>query len=115
MRDYSPLFEKEVTFRIVSNDFPISQSGILGNDFFQQISSKDYAKGYLDISGINTFLFTRNHQHLRSESLFYVWVANSEIKIGYIPKLKITHEIYLGNTIVENVSGKAPKCHKHTR
>ena len=29
------------------------------------------------------------------------------IKIGYVPKLKIAHEIYLGDTIVENVSGNA--------
>ena len=34
-------------------------------------------------------------------------IGNPEIKIGYIPKLKIAHGIYLGNTIVENVSGKA--------
>jgi len=27
--------------------------------------------------------------------------------MGYIPKLKIAHGIYLGDTIVENVSGKA--------
>jgi len=105
-----PLFEKEVTFHIVSNDFPISQSGILGNDFFQQTSSKiDYAKGYLDISGINVPFFSPETiiASPRSESLFYVRVANPEVKIGYIPRLKITHGIYLGDTIVENVSGKA--------
>jgi len=43
----------------------------------------------------------------RSESLFYVRVGNPEIKIGYTSKLKIAHGIYLGDTIVENVSGKA--------
>ena len=41
-----------------------------------------------------------------SESLFYVTVENPEIKIGYILRIKIAHRIYLGNTIVENVSGK---------
>jgi len=39
--------------------------------------------------------------------LFYVRIGNPEIKIGYIPRLKIIHGIYLGNIIVENVSGKA--------
>ena len=34
-------------------------------------------------------------------------IENPEIKIGYIPKIKIVHGIYLGDTIVENVSGKA--------
>ncbi|KYN41929.1 hypothetical protein ALC56_03651, partial [Trachymyrmex septentrionalis] len=42
----------------------------------------------------------------RSESLFYVRVENPEIKIGYIPKIKLAHGIYLGDTIVESVSGK---------
>lgn len=39
------------------------------------------------------------------QSLFYV-IENPEEKIGYIPRLKIAQGIYLGNTIVENVSGK---------
>jgi len=43
----------------------------------------------------------------RLESLFYVRVENPEIKIKYISKIKIAHGIYLGDTIVENVSGKA--------
>jgi len=43
----------------------------------------------------------------RLESLFYVRVGNPETKIGYIPKLKIAYGIYLGDTIVENVSEKA--------
>lgn len=43
-----PLFGIEVTFHMVSNDFPILQAGILGNDIFEQTSSKiDYAEGYL--------------------------------------------------------------------
>ena len=38
------LFEILIIFHI---DFPISQSGILGNDFFKQIFSKiDYANSY---------------------------------------------------------------------
>ncbi|KYN30081.1 hypothetical protein ALC57_00458, partial [Trachymyrmex cornetzi] len=42
----------------------------------------------------------------RLESLFCVRVENPEI-IRYIPRIKIAHGIYLGDTIVENVSGKA--------
>ena len=34
-------------------------------------------------------------------------IKNPEIKIKYILKLKIAHGIYLGDTIVENASGKA--------
>jgi len=82
----------------------------LGNDFFKQTSSKiDYAKRYLDLSGINVPFFSPETiiASPRSESLFYVRVGNPEIKIEYIPKLKIAHGIYLEDTIVENVSGKA--------
>ncbi|KYM93654.1 hypothetical protein ALC62_15745 [Cyphomyrmex costatus] len=102
-----PLFGKLVTFHAVPNDFPISQSGILGNDFFEQTSSKiDYAKGHLDASGMKVpFLSPETIiAYPRSESSFYVRI---EIKIGYIPRIKIAHGLYLGDTIVENIAGKA--------
>ncbi|KYN50254.1 Zinc finger CCHC domain-containing protein 13, partial [Cyphomyrmex costatus] len=105
-----PLFEQNVTFLLVSDDFPISQSGILGNDFFQQTFSKiDYAKGYLDVSGINIPFFSPETiiATPRSESLFYVRVENPDVKVGYVPRIKVAHGIYLGDTIVENISGKA--------
>ncbi|KYN02838.1 hypothetical protein ALC62_06344 [Cyphomyrmex costatus] len=105
-----PLFKQDVTFHLVSDDFPISQSGILGNDFFQQTFSKiDYVKGYLDVSGINIPFFSPETIIVapRSESLFYVRVENPDVKVGYVPKIKVAHGIYLGDTIVENISGKA--------
>ena len=38
------LFDVPVTFHIVDKEFPITQSGILGNEFFTQTSSTiDYA------------------------------------------------------------------------
>ncbi|KAM0732966.1 Retrovirus-related Pol polyprotein from transposon 412 [Formica fusca] len=104
------LFEIPVIFHIVSNDFPISQSGILGNDFFKQTSSKiDYAQGHLDVSGINIPFLSPEAIIVapRSESLFYVRIENPELKVGYIPRLKVAHGIYLGDIIVENVAGKA--------
>jgi len=82
----------------------------LSNDFFKQTSSKiDYANGHLNVSGINIPFFSQETitASPRTESLFYVRIGNPEIKIGYIPRLKIIHGIYLGDTIVENVSGKA--------
>ncbi|KYN09077.1 hypothetical protein ALC57_18815, partial [Trachymyrmex cornetzi] len=103
------VFGEEVIFHIVPSDFPISQSGILGNDFFEQSSSKiDYAKGYLNISEIKVPFLSPEIiiASPRSESLFYIRVKNPEVNIGYIPRMKIAHGIYLGD-IVENVSGKA--------
>ncbi|KMQ85713.1 hypothetical protein RF55_15566, partial [Lasius niger] len=104
------LFELPVSFHIVSSDFPIPQSGILGNDFFKQTSSKiDYAQGHLNVSGINVPFFSPETIVVspRSESSFYVRIGNPEVKMGYIPKLKVEHGLYLGDTIVENNSGKA--------
>jgi len=100
-----------VPFHIVSHDFPILEAGILGNDFLKQTSSKlDYAQGCLAVSEINNIPFFTPEMIIvppRSESLFYVRVENPEIKVGYIPKLKVAHGIYLGDTIVENIAGKA--------
>jgi len=94
------LLGNKIAFHIVASDFPISQSGILGNDFFKQTSSKiTYAKEHLNISGINIPFFSPAIIIIpsRSKSLFYVRIRNPEIKIGYIPKLKIAHGIYLGD------------------
>ncbi|KAL6252035.1 hypothetical protein P5V15_015016 [Pogonomyrmex californicus] len=104
------LFKILVKFHIVTNDFPISQSGILGNDFFKQTSSTiDYAQGHLNISGINIPFSSPEIIIVppRSESLFYVRIGNPEVKIGYIPKLKVAHGIYSRDSIVENIAGKA--------
>ncbi|KYN43073.1 hypothetical protein ALC56_02512, partial [Trachymyrmex septentrionalis] len=63
------VFGKEVIFHIVSNDFPISQAGILGNDFFEQNSSKiDYAKVY--IGNKSTLFVTRNHYCISALGIF---------------------------------------------
>ena len=47
-----PLFGIPVKFHMVSDDFPIPQSGILGNDFFKQsLATIDYEQKHLEISG----------------------------------------------------------------
>lgn len=46
------LFGRPVSFHIVSDDFPIVQSGILGSEFFKQTFAKiDYSQGYLKVAG----------------------------------------------------------------
>ncbi|XP_036150119.1 WD repeat-containing protein 48 homolog, partial [Monomorium pharaonis] len=42
----------------------------------------------------------------RLKSPFYMRVENSEIKVGYIPRLKIAHGIYAIETIAEVILGK---------
>jgi len=76
--------------------------------FSSRLSQKiDYAKGYLDISGITIPFFSPETITVSPRSLFYMRIENPEIKIGYISKIKVAHGIYLGDTIVENISGKA--------
>jgi len=103
------LFENKVTFYIVSNNFPITQSSILGNDSFKQISSKiDYEGISRYIRNYYTLLFFKNHYSISANRIIVLHEnRKSEIKIEYIPKIKVAHEIYLGDTIVENVSEKA--------
>jgi len=88
----------------------LSQSGILGDDFFKQTLSKiNYAQRNLIVSG-NNIPFSSAETIVvppRSETSFYVRIENPELKVGYIPKIKIAHGIYLGDTIIENTSGKA--------
>ncbi|EZA49467.1 hypothetical protein X777_12323, partial [Ooceraea biroi] len=94
----------------VSDDFPISQAGILGNDFFVHTGSKiDYADGYLEISDMKIPFFSPETIIVppRSESSFYIRLQNPNVKIGYLPKIDLTQGIYLGDTIVDNVNGKA--------
>lgn len=104
------IFKLPVKFHIVPDEFPISQSGILGNDFFNQTSSKiDYADGHLNVAGINVPFSSPESIIIppRSKSLFYIRVKNPEIDVGYIPRIKLMQGVYSEDAIVENVSGKA--------
>ncbi|KYN41487.1 hypothetical protein ALC56_04092 [Trachymyrmex septentrionalis] len=66
-----PLFENKVTFHIVANDFPITQSGILGNDFFKQTSSKNRLLERISrhIRNYYIFLFSRNHYSISANRI----------------------------------------------
>lgn len=83
---------------------------VLENDFFKQTSSTvDYAQGHLTVFEMNiSFLSPKTILVApRSKLLFYIRIKNPETKIGYVPRLKLTQGIYLGDTIVENTSGRA--------
>ncbi|RLU27171.1 hypothetical protein DMN91_000970, partial [Ooceraea biroi] len=97
-------------YQKIPDDFPISQAGILGNNFFVYTGSKiDYADGYLEMSDMKIPFFTSETIIVppRSESAFYIRLQNLEVKIGYVPKITLTQGIHLGDTIADNVNGKA--------
>ncbi|EZA48210.1 hypothetical protein X777_14231 [Ooceraea biroi] len=71
-------------------------------------SKIDYADGYLEISDMKIPFFSpETIVPPRSESSFYIRLQNPDVKIGYLPNIDLTQGIYLGDTIVDNVNGKA--------
>jgi hypothetical protein len=99
-----------IQFHLVPNDFPISCSGILGTEFFEQTNAKiNYAKNCLEWE--NNYLQFIDQETViipaRSKSSFYVRIANPEIKQGYIPRLNAMPGVYLGQALVTNTNGKA--------
>lgn len=55
----------------------------------------------LTVSEVNIPFFTPEMITVspQSESLFYVRVKNSKVKVGYISKLKLAYGIYSGDTL----------------
>jgi len=43
----------------------------------------------------------------RSRATFYIKVPNLDITVGYVPRLSVGKDIYLGEAVVENRNGKA--------
>ncbi|KYQ60768.1 hypothetical protein ALC60_00172, partial [Trachymyrmex zeteki] len=85
-----------ITFMLDTGSGP----NIIKENFISRDTTVNH-NNILKLNGIN------KHPVYTLESLFYVRIENPEIKIGYIPKIKVAHGVYLGDTIVENVSGRA--------
>lgn len=94
-----------VIFHIISNNFPIRQSGILGNDFFEQTGAKiDYSRGYLEVSEIKIPFYSPEVILIPARSIgsFYVRIGNPEIKEGYLPKLRVADGVEVkGDAIIK--------------
>ncbi|KAL6268413.1 hypothetical protein P5V15_001548 [Pogonomyrmex californicus] len=91
----------------MEDDFPISQHGILGSDFFKQFQvNVNYQENQLEWNGIIIPFALKEEQEeeftipARSISQMHIRVANSELKEGYVPRLIVTDGIYLDNALV---------------
>jgi len=100
-----------VAFHVVENDFPIPQHGILGSDFFKQFRAKvDYELNQLEWNDV-CIPFGAKEEILtippRAISTMHIKVANPELTQGYVPRLRVTDGIYLGEALVTVKDAKA--------
>ncbi|KAL6256685.1 hypothetical protein P5V15_012804 [Pogonomyrmex californicus] len=94
---------------VVPNNFPIVQEGILGSDFLCDNATIDFPRKLLLWQGIE-IPFAQHDSIVvpaRSRTTFYINIKNPEVKTGYIPRLEIHKDIYVGEALVENRDGKA--------
>lgn len=104
------LLGRTMQFHVVSCDFPITQTGILGAPFLNQESCiVDYEnrricshKVYIPFDEYELVTIQP-----RSSTPFHIRIANPEIKTGHVPRLKIKEGIFLGDAVVTNDAGRA--------
>ena len=104
------IFGYPTIFNIIPNEVPVEEDGVLGSKFFQDNSlSINYTSKCLEIENhcyrfksINTFTIPA-----RTVTKFYVNIKNTEKSEGYVPRLHIQDGVYVGDTVVKNLKGKA--------
>jgi len=98
-----------VTLHVVPDNFPIAQEGILGSDFLRDASTINLSERYIEWQGTKIPFSTRETIVIpaRSQAAFYLRVNNPQIKIGYVPRLRVCEGVFLGEAIVTNREGKA--------
>lgn len=100
----------------VSNDFPISQSNILGNDLFEEFFKNRLREGIPRyIRNKNTLLVIRNHLCISTLGIF-ILRQNRKFRNKnwiYSKNKNSSWNLFSGNTIVENVWKGVSKHYKH--
>jgi len=103
-------FGTQVQFHIVSDEFPISQGGILGSEFLQENRVLvNYQKETLVCGGREIPFVTPETIQVPARSVIstYVKVANHNLKEGYVPRLNLQDGLYAGDALIRNMNGKA--------
>ena len=98
-----------IILQVVTNDFPISQEGILGSDFLCSATKIDFVQKILTWRDI-TIPFTQRNTVIvppRSRLTIPVRIVNSELSEGYVPRINICENVYLGSALVANRDGRA--------
>jgi len=82
---------EKITLHVVSDDFPMSQDGILGSEFLWNTGRINFVEQTVDWRNAS-FPFTEREQETiqipaRSNKVLFVKVTNAEIIMGYVPRL----------------------------
>ncbi|XP_046484824.1 uncharacterized protein [Neodiprion pinetum] len=97
-------------FNVVSQDFPLNYTGIIGSEFMHDNDGKiDYRTKSVTLNKIN-IPFSETESVLllaRQKTAMFIRVKNTEILEGYVPRLDTQEGIYIGETVVSNNNGIA--------
>lgn len=98
-----------VSLHVVPDNFPIAQEGILGSDFLRDATNINLSEKYVEWHR-NRLPFASRETIVapaRSQTTFYLRVNNTQIDVGYVPRLDVCEGVYLGDAVVTNRQGKA--------
>lgn len=98
----------KIKLHVVENKFPISQGGILGSDFLRNATKIDYSKQCVVWQGTAIPFIDQEIVTIpaRTRTTFPLRVRN-DITEGYVPRINIDTDVYLGDAVVTNRMGKA--------
>ncbi|KAI4476256.1 hypothetical protein M0804_013743 [Polistes exclamans] len=103
------IFEEDVLFHVVDENFPIHFDGILGMDFLGFRSAIiDNTLRCLNFKNMSV-TFSRSESVCipsRSSKISYCYIKNSEISEGNMPLLQLPVGIYAGEALIKNSNGR---------
>ena len=120
--------KSKITFHVVHSDFPISTDGILGREYIRQEKVEISFWHNTSVTHSNPtkpFPFIDNESRValknttdykepmlgpiqvraRTRRVILIAVINSEIKEGYLPLIKTTEGVLIGEAAVTNLNG----------
>ncbi|EZA47097.1 hypothetical protein X777_16737, partial [Ooceraea biroi] len=93
---------------VVSDDFPIPQDGILGSDFLWDASKIDFSERRVMWQGEAISFDDQETITIpaRSRTTLALRISNPEAKEGYVPRIHVHENVFLGEAFVTNREGK---------
>jgi len=98
-----------VKFHVVPDNFPMTQDGILGSEFLSDVGKINFVEQTVDWRDAS-FPFEQWETvtiPARSNAVLSIKIMNEEVKIGYVPRLRLDDRVCLGDAVVTNRNGKA--------
>ncbi|KYN17806.1 hypothetical protein ALC57_09910 [Trachymyrmex cornetzi] len=105
-----PISSIPVTFHVVTDDFPIIPQGILGSTFFiERNECINYAKKCITWHRQSLPFKDRESVKIPARTNFgsVIRIANTDIKTGYLLRLRIYDGVFAGDSIVTCINDKA--------